>query len=133
MTVSYATTAEVIAWLPADQTPDGDLARLIKRASELVDSYVRAEYPVDTTGAPTGDDVTEALRDAVCAQIEQWCEVSEANSIDGLAGTQISVDGYSGPRAPDLAPRAHGILKNAGLLSPVSLARGPLPFDGVWW
>ena len=131
MTVSYATPAEVSDWL-GDVTVPADLTRLIKRASELIDAKVRATYPVDTTGAPTDTVVDDALRDAVCAQIEQWCEVDESNSIDGLAGGQISVDGYSGKRAPDLAPRAYHILKVHGLLGPVPVATSATPEWGVW-
>lgn len=131
VTVSYATPEEVIAWLPTESGVDGDLGRLIRRASELIDSHVRAEYPIDNDQAPTDSTIAGVLRDAVCAQIEQWCEVSEANSIDGLAGTQIAVDGYSGGRAPDLAPRAAALLKAAGLLSPVGVARNS-PYGGLW-
>lgn len=132
MTVSYATPAQVVDWLdPTDVAPAG-LPRLIARASELIDAHVRAEYTVDDTGAPTDATVAQVLADAVCAQVEQWVEVSEANSIDGLAGTQIAVDGYSGGRAPDLAPRARHLLRTFGLLSPVALGRGATPIGGEW-
>lgn len=129
---AYATPTEILAWLPVDVSPSGDLGRLADRASELVDAHVRAEYSIDAAGAPTDATVAQVLADAVCAQIEQWIEVSEENSIDGLAGTQISVDGYSGGRAPDLAPRARHLLKTYGLLSPVALSRGASPLGGVW-
>lgn len=132
MTVAYATTAEVLAWLPSTETPATDLARLILRASALVDANVRAMYDTDTNGAPTDADVAAALRDAVCAQIEAWQEVGEVNSIDGLAGSQIAVDGYSGPRAPDLAPRARNALKVAGLLGPHPVGIRHVP-SWEWW
>lgn len=131
MTVLYATAAEVLAWLDGDP-PAGDLDRLIARASELVDANVRAEYSVDDDDLPTDTTVAAALRDAVCAQIEQWVEVDESNSIDGLAGTQIAVDGYSGPRAPDLAPRARHLLKVNGLLGPHPVAISHTPAWGLW-
>lgn len=129
---SYATPAQVLAWLPVELAPEGDLERLIVRASDLIDAHVRAEYPVDTDGAPTDTGVAAVLQVATCAQIEQWCEVGEANSIDGMAGSQIAVDGYSGSRAPDLAPRAYNALKVAGLLSPVPIGRPHTPTWG-WW
>jgi len=122
VTVSYATSSQVADWIAPGEAP-ADLARLIARASELVDSHVRATYATNTDEEPTDATVAAAMRDAVCAQVEQWIEVDETNAIDGLAGGQISVDGYSGQRAPELAPRARHILKVAGLLSPVRLSQ----------
>lgn len=95
--------------------PD-DALRQLTRASELIDGAVRQPYDVDTDGAATDVDVAAALRDATCAQVEQWVEVDEANAIDGLAGTARAVGG--GVRAPELAPRAVRILSNAGLIQP---------------
>jgi hypothetical protein len=112
----YATSADLTAWLP-DGTVVADAERLLRRASELVDDVVRRPYGTDDSGIPTDADIAEALRDACCAQVEQWLEVGEANDVDGLAGDQVSVTGYSGHRAPRLAPRALRILRNAGLLS----------------
>ena len=129
MTVVYATVTQLNAHLPAAQAVDTNDAtelaeanRLLARASELVDSVVRARYAVDTADAPTDATIAAALTLAVCAQYEQWIEVGEANAIDGLAGTQIAVSGYSGGRAPAVAPRAMAALKAAGLLQPVALA-----------
>jgi hypothetical protein len=97
--------------------------RLLVRASELVDDHVRASYAVDDDDLPTDADVAGALRDAACAQYEAWLEVGEANAIDGLAGAQIAVEGYSGPRAPVLAPRARQFLRRYGLDLPVPVGR----------
>lgn len=96
--------------------PD-DISRLLLRASELVDGAVRQPYDVNsTTGIAVDADVAAALRDAVCAQVEQWVEVGEENAVDGLAGTPRSIGG--GVRAPELAPRALRLLLNAGLVQP---------------
>lgn len=111
MTV-HATEADLTAWLPTDaDVPDPD--RLLDRASVLVDQYVRAPY---RPGDPT---VTDALRDATCAVVEAWLETGEENDLDGLAGTQMSVPGYSGRRALTLPPRAYRALSQAGLIQPV--------------
>lgn len=117
MTVAYATEAELTAYLP-DGTVVTDADRLLARASELIDGTVTSSFAVDAdTDLPTDPDVAAALRDATCAQVEQWLEVGEENDIDGLAGTQVSLTDYSGKRAPKVAPRAFRILQNAGLLN----------------
>lgn len=108
----YATSAELTAWVGTAVT---GADRLLARASELMDVTVTASYSVDADGIPTNAEVAAALRDAACAQVEQWVEVGESNDIDGLAGSDISVSGYTGKRAPLLAPRAARILHAAGL------------------
>lgn len=115
---SYATQAELVSFL-AEGTPVPDGARMLARASELLDGVVLAAFSVDTvTNLPTDADVAAAMRDACCAQVEAWLEVGEENDVDGLAGTQIAVTGYAGPRAPTVAPRAFRILHTAGLMRP---------------
>jgi hypothetical protein len=104
--VSAATWAEITE-------PD----RQLRRASEEIDDVVRLAYEIDVDGLPTDTDVAEVLREATCAQVEAWVEVGEENDIDGLAGSHITVTGYSGQRAPRLAPRALRILRVAGLTS----------------
>lgn len=119
---AYATEAQLGEWVGDLVTVPADAARLLVRASALIDGTVRGQYTVDTAGIPTDADIAQALADAVCAQVEQWIEVGEHNDIDGLAGQQTSVSGYSGPRAPRLAPRALDALANAGLVAPGVLA-----------
>lgn len=120
MTV-HAIAVDLDNWLPADLAADldpADIDRLLTRASELVDHTIRAAYQPD--------DVTDVLRDATCAVVEAWLEVGETNDIDGLAGTQVSVSGYSGARAPTIPPRAYRLLAGAGLLQPADTS-------GVCW
>ncbi len=108
----YASATDLTDWLPAElagQVSPGDVPRLLERASARVRARIVVAIDMDN---PVHVD---ALRDATCAVVEQWMEITEANDIDGLAGTQISVTGYSGERAPDLAPRAELALTNAGL------------------
>lgn len=108
--LAYATSAEYLTWTGLSSAP-ADIDRLLLRASELLDVTVLVSYGIDTNGLPTDTDIAAAMRDACCSQVEFWQEVGESNSIDGLAGAQISVGGYSGPRAPDLAPRALNVLQ----------------------
>lgn len=118
MTVPYATEADLADWLPADVEIDAaEAVRQLRRAAELLDDTVCAPFTVDTvTNLPTDTAIAEALRDASCAQVEFWAEHSEAHDFDGLAGTKYSTSGYSGERAPELAPRAARALNRAGLL-----------------
>ena len=130
MVVAYATSAEYSVFVDGD-APAG-IDRLLVRATEIVDDHVRVAYAVDTvTQLATDTDIAEALSDATCAVVEFWQEVGEEHDIDGLAGTEIKVGGYSGKRAPELSPRAHRILSTAGLMQPVpvvgALADGLIP------
>lgn len=115
----HATAEELTDWLSVDLDVDEDeVTRLLARASRKVDHWARAGYATDDEGVATDAIVRQALSDATCAQVEQWIEVGEENDVDGLAGTQISVTGYSGTRAPALAPRAYEALAEIGLTQP---------------
>lgn len=128
MTVAYATDAELMAFLSTHAVVE-ESERLRRRASELIDSVIRTPYRLTDDGLPHDETIAAALRDACCAQVEQWLEVGEHNDIDGLAGSHISVTGYSGPRAPSIAPRALRILSGAGLFG--LSTQGPSVFDTV--
>lgn len=117
MAIAYATEEELDGFLAAGVTVT-DGPRLLARATELLDGIVRTPYRLTDDGLPDDTVYAEALRDAVCAQVEFWLEVGEENDIDGLAGTDVSVSGYSGRRPPRVAPRAARILGGAGLISP---------------
>ena len=122
---TYA-TVEQLAAAPWGLAPP-DAARLLVRASEVIDQALRsAVYDVDTNGAPTDVAVIAALVGATCAQVEFWETGDEEDDILGpvqgisLAGMQIQYGGsgvVSGGRVSPtyLAPRAHRILVNAGL------------------
>jgi len=115
VTVAYATSEELAAWLGASAPADGD--RLLLRASELIDDALIAPFCIDeATQLPTDTDIAAALRDAACAVVEQWIEVGEANDIDGLAGASVAVGSFQGQRAPRISPRALGVLRSAGLM-----------------
>lgn len=87
---AYATTTQLANYLQA--APALDSARLLLRASELLDSdfLLPAVYEVDADGMPTDPDVIKGFADAVCAQVEFWGEVGEETDISGpLQGAQI--------------------------------------------
>lgn len=127
MTVPFATVADLADWLPSSVDIDEpDASRQLVRATTLIERAVRAPYAVDsTTNLPTDTTIAAALRDATCAQVEFWAETSEEHDVDGLAGEHYSVTGYSGKRAPRLAPRAVDLLANAGLLELTGTPRLP--------
>lgn len=121
---AYATADEYKAYSGASDVPAG-FDRQALRASELLDSVVTMPFDIDATdGLPTGYitvqgvtvTIASVMSDACCAQIEFWNEVGEANDLDGLAGTKVSVGAYNGTRPSTLAPRAARILKNAGMI-----------------
>lgn len=112
MAASFATNSDLADWMSVESYQEldpADIDRLLARASARVRS--RIVQPIDSDN----DTHVDALRDATCAVVEAWVEVGEANDIDGLAGTQISVTGYSGTRAWALCPRAEDALTVAGL------------------
>lgn len=130
MTVPYATPTQLATFLGATPAP-ADAARMLIRASELIDAKILASFTLGDDGLPTDETTAGVLADATCAVVEAWAEVGEENDIDGLAGTDIAVQGYSGPRAPELPPRARRLLATAGMFtSPVPLA-GTFP-GGRW-
>lgn len=126
MTVAYASAAQLQAFVSADvwaSIDATDVDRLLARATEVIDDHCFGAFLVDsTTNLPVDSDVGNALRDATCAVVEAWVEVGEENDIDGLAGTEVSVAGFSGRRAPPLPPRARRFLAQQGLLTLASHA-----------
>lgn len=116
----YAILTDLTAWLPASTAAaldPADAPRLLQRASEAVADAVTAGYAVDSSGNPSDPVIAAALRDATCAQVEQWLEVSEENDIAGYpSNTLLSGGGLSQNRLPPtLAPRARRILRSEGL------------------
>lgn len=126
---AFATAADLagdpdtgqVPWLSAahlEQLGD-DVERVLQRASEVVAEAATAGYLADLDGAPVHTWDADALRDATCAQVEQWLEVGEENDIAGYSrGTSIGVAGGLNLSAlPSiLAPRARRILRAAGLV-----------------
>lgn len=131
---SFATKEDLVgsvtadAYLSADDVVvalawgDDEIDRILARASEAIDNLIgRAVFTLGDDGLPSDPNVAAACRMATCALVAQWMEVGESNDIDGLAGSQISVTGYSGPRAPVAGPRVWRPLRRAGLLGQPSV------------
>lgn len=127
----FATAADLagnppdqVGWLSTDQLAmiDGDEARILMRATEVVAEAVTTGWSLDDVGDPAVPEVKEALRDACCAQVEQWLEVGEENDIAGYSrSTSMGVGGMSLSALPAiLAPRARRILRLAGLTAAVA-------------
>lgn len=86
----YATTTQLAEYL--EKAPPLDAAKLLRRASKLLDSdFLKAAmYAVDSDGMPTDAEVADGFAEAVCAQVEFWGEVGEENDISGpLQGVTI--------------------------------------------
>lgn len=118
MAAAYATAEQYETW--SGEAAPANIAWLLARATELIDAIVVAGFDLDEeTELPTDADMAAALRDAVCAQVRFWGEVGYYNDIDGLAGSKYMLtgsSGYQGQRAPEKAPQALRILRNASLL-----------------
>lgn len=119
----YATNAQLGTYLGAPVPADA--ARLLVRASEIVDDHtVTAVYAIDTAGTATDPVVVAGLRDAACAQVEFWLAGDEEDDILGpvqsvsTGGVQLQYgDPGNRPTPMYLAPRAARHLRGAGLLS----------------
>lgn len=122
--MAYATPEQLGTYLEGGTVPE-DAARLLGRASELVDDYTAAAvYDVDGAGAPTYQPVIDGLRDATCAQVEFWLTGDEEDDILGplqgvsVGGLQLQYGAGENRATPMyLAPRAARTLRRAGLLS----------------
>lgn len=116
----YATADDLAGWLAggdyADQYTDSAAStRVLQRASETIAWYTAGGY--DDTGT-VADTVVDALRDATCAQVEQWCEIGEETSIAGWPqDTSVNLGFTVNQLPPDLAPRAGRILVAEGILN----------------
>lgn len=130
----YATGEDLTNWLGEDPDTDASIDPMLRKASILVGRACRNDlYDVDNAGKPSDPDLVEAMRDAVCTQVEQWV----AAGYDVIAGpggqaprkTTVAVDGasystdaYLTNAARDeamgaLNADAIAILRNAGLAS----------------
>lgn len=118
----HATTDDLTAWLPEDVTVPSDAARLLERASLVVDDAVTAPYLVDTERVPTETRIADALRDATCAQVEWWIETGDVLGLDDFHSVSIGSVTLARSESKSrrrLAPDAQLILANAGLTGAV--------------
>lgn len=131
----YASTTEFDDWDEDDDYPTPTDSKL-RRASGVIDGLTRnSRYDVDEDGYPTDPDVTDAFRDATCAQVAWFEETDDptgAGSQDGtftIGSVSIGARGRStGNGAPDAAssrisPEAVEVLTNAGLITAITAHR----------
>ena len=109
---AYATVQEYAVYAESDD--ERITARIMTRASELIDDYTRtAIYDTDDDGFPTDTDVETAFKEATCAQVEFWMAGDEEDDVLG-APDLVALSGLSA-KGRTLAPRAARLLRNAGL------------------
>jgi hypothetical protein len=110
----HATKEELQEWMGSEAPQNAE--RLLQRASNLIDSVVVAPYAKRADGTIIDVNVSNALRDAVSAQVEWWLQtgdVTEASARFASSGKGISVKS-TGRR---LAPQAEDVLFTGGLLN----------------
>jgi hypothetical protein len=127
-----ATTADFESWT-GDIAPE-NVGAMLREASVLVSDATKADvYDVLPSGLPSDPDLSDALRDATCAQAESWILTGDdprkgaggqlarptTSSIDGAS---VSYDTYltAGDRSralTSLHATAYRILRAAGLAS----------------
>ncbi|AZG43448.1 hypothetical protein [Gordonia insulae] len=135
--IVYATNAELVTWIGSEPDTD-DVDRMLRQASILVGRACRNDlYDTVPSGKPSDDDLAAAMRDATCAQVEQWIEAGVTAVAAGAAGiamvkTETTVDGATWKYDPAsvaaatqaridstirLCTTALAVLRNVGLAS----------------
>lgn len=130
--IVYATPEDLESWTGQPVDDEVKATACLRHASLLVHRSCRNDiYDTTPTGEPSDDDLSEAMRDATCAQAEVWIAL-DINPVGGIAAqaapvTSASVDGGSVSydtgtslkarmRATEaLCPAAFIILRDAGL------------------
>lgn len=116
--MSYATKTDLSAYtgIPETELP-ADSARLIKRASELIDMATLNR--IDTTDT----EHAEAAKNASCAQVEYWLQAGEHQDVTGpiqgysIGSFQVQFGAGDNRISPtELAPRAKRYLFLSGLM-----------------
>ena len=129
--VRYAATSDLADFIGSRYPLPGDADRMLERASELVDAATNnraSGYWVD----PYPDQPTvqqQAIRRAVCAQVEFWLETGEEYDIAAVPGSDVSFGASLriGKLPDKLADRARRILLPSGLLY-----AGVAAIDDTW-
>lgn len=142
--ISYATSAQLGTWVPAENLPDNTLGLL--RSATILVAFACFRNPY-TDPAPTGTDV-QVLADATCAQAASWIALGLDPNQLGLATAPVKSSTILGATverdttgqalaqqkaASMLSPEACAILTLAGLIYepvPVASDSNDLPFWG---
>lgn len=123
----YATSAQYVTY--TGQTAPTDIDARLARASKHLDSKVfrLCWYEADEeTGLPTNTAVTEAFRDAVCAQVQWGVDIGDTTGAAGAGWGNVtigsvtlgrSVTAVSGDDAPgrQIAPEVWDALRSPDL------------------
>ncbi|WP_433426345.1 hypothetical protein ACQP1V_42705 (plasmid) [Microtetraspora malaysiensis] len=120
--MTYATSADYIAYTGQDPAP-ADIERRLERASERVDELLMtAVYPVDDAGMPTEPGHVDAMKRATCAQAA-WTNavgdefgVASAFKTVSIGSVRLDRGGSTDGPPARYAPDASMILQRAGLL-----------------
>lgn len=115
---AYATTTQLAAYLAVSESSlSDDAARLLLRASELIDSATHNRVDL------TIDRHKNAAQTAACAQVEFWLTEGEdrdiSGPVQGYTASKVQMQYGAGDNriAPAyMAPRARRALLTAGLL-----------------
>jgi hypothetical protein len=88
----YATSSDYETWTGVTPAPS-DIGSALRAASLLVETEMlrTAVYDVDDDGLPTEEEVTDALRDAVCAQAQYTRSLGDAQGIGAGSVTGFSI------------------------------------------
>jgi hypothetical protein len=121
---TYATVEDVEASISSTYTlpEEEELEKLIVHDSELIDhmtlnsaavAYDSEAEEAEESGEPIP--YRDALRKAVCYQIEFWMEVGAEHDVAGLRGSLVAGRLQVHPVAKTLGPRAKRVLQTVGL------------------
>ncbi|WP_247615836.1 hypothetical protein [Streptomyces sp. MK37H] len=87
----YATAADFQDY--TGQAPPADVDQLLTRATAMLEAQVLrfCWYDVDSDGMPTNPLVLEAIRRAVCAQVQWWGEVGDSIGAAGVGWGSVAI------------------------------------------
>lgn len=115
----YATADDLAGWL-GDYPPVNAVVLLTRASVDIDNVLVGAWYAVDDNGLPTDVNVADALKRAVCAQVESWLlaqqQVMTGPQEDGWPRLARAVRPMEDPTKPVVCDEAIRILHTAGLL-----------------
>lgn len=127
--LTFATEEDLARWSDGN-IPDNPRP-LIRHASVMVQHAIRfARFSVTPAGLPSDPDIAEAVRDAVCAQVEAWAvskinptQIATTGVVTGskIGDASFTFDAASSANTAsnartELCNEAWLILENAGLI-----------------
>ncbi|HEY1176987.1 MAG TPA: hypothetical protein VGF17_12585 [Phytomonospora sp.] len=103
----YATPEQLAAY--TGQPAPADAEQLLARASRFLDAHALNTCVYDTgdDGMPTAPEVRDALREAVCVQVQWWDAVGDSTGAMGAGWGSVSLGPVSlGRSVTDVSPNA---------------------------